>query len=94
MIAEYALCYGGPPDPTMKWPMFLLLIQRANQAFARQLLATMHGVGWAIGKSFGGKETGALDTMRRDIERAAFPGQKTTPVFALKQSDREPTEAS
>ena len=67
----------------------------ANQNFARRLLATMHGVAWAIGKSFGGKQTGALDGMRKEIEAAAFPGQKSTgPVFALKQSDREPTEGS
>ncbi len=91
MIAEYSLAYGGPPDREMAWPMFVLLLSRANAVFARQLLATMTGVGWGIGKSFGGKQTGALDTMRRDVERAAFPGQSKPkgPVFALKQSKEE-----
>ncbi len=86
MIAEYALAYG-PPDPSMPWPMFVLLVQRTNQAFARRLLATMHGVGWAIGKAFGGSQTLQLDMMRVQVERVAFPGQKSKgSVFGLKQS--------
>lgn len=89
MIAEYSLAYGGPPDREMAWPMFMLLLSRANAVFARQLLATMAGVGWGVGKSFGGKNTGGLDTMRRDIEKVAFPGQPKASVFALKQSKEE-----
>ena len=90
LITEYSLTYGAPPPRDMPWPLFQLLLQRANQNFARRLLATMHGVAWAIGKSFGGKQTGALDGMRREIESAAFPGQKAKgPVFALKQSKEE-----
>ena len=94
MIAEYALAYGAPPPADMPWPLFQLLLGRANAVFARQLLAAMTGVGWGIGKGFGGKNTGGLDLMRRDVERAAFPDQPKRSVFALKQSDREPTEAS
>ncbi len=90
MIAEYALAYGAPPPGDMPWPLFQLLLSRANAVFARRLLATMHGVGWAIGKGFGGKQTGQLDGMRREIERVAFPGQKPKgPVFALKQSKED-----
>lgn len=89
MITEYSLAYGGPPDREMAWPMFVLLLSRANAVFARQLLATMTGVGWGIGKGFGGKQTGQLDGMRRDIERVAFPQLKARPVFALKQSKEE-----
>ena len=89
MIAEYALAYGGPPDRDMAWPMFVLLLSRANSVFARQLLATMTGVGYGIGKGFGGKQTGALDAMHRDIERVAFPQSKARPVFALRQSKKE-----
>ena len=88
MIAEYALAYGAPPPADMPWPLFQLLLSRANAVFARRLLATMHGVGWAIGKGFGGKQTGALDVMRREIERVAFPQSKARPVFALEQSKR------
>ena len=89
MIAEYSLAYGGPPDREMAWPMFMLLLSRANAVFARQLLAAMTGVGWGIGKGFGGKQTGGLDVMRRDVERVAFPGQPKRSVFALKQSKEE-----
>ena len=89
MIAEYALAYGSPPPADMPWPLFQLLLGRANAVFARQLLAAMTGVGWGIGKGFGGKNTGGLDTMRRDVERVAFPGQPKASVFALKQSKDE-----
>ena len=89
MIAEYALSYGSPPPADMPWPLFQLLLSRANALFARQLLATMTGVGWGIGKGFGGKNTGGLDVMRRDVEHAAFPGQPKRSVFALKQSKEE-----
>jgi len=91
VIAEYALAYGAPPPADMPWPLFQLLLSRANAVFARRLLATMHGVGWAIGKGFGGKQTGQLDGMRREIERAAFPDQSRSkgPVFAMKQSEKE-----
>ena len=90
MIAEYSLAYGGPPDREMAWPMFMLLLSRANAVFARQLLAAMTGTGWGIGKSFpGDKNTGGLDVMRRDVERVAFPGQPKRSVFALKQSKDE-----
>lgn len=89
MIAEYALAYGAPPPAEMPWPLFQLLFSRANAVFARQLLATMTGVGWGIEKGFGGKNTGGLDVMRRDVERAAFPGQPKASVFALKQSKEE-----
>ncbi len=90
LIAEYALTYGRPPDRDMPWPLFQLLLSRANAVFARRLLAAMHGTGWAIGKAFGGKQTGALDVMRRDIERVAFPDKSSKgPVFALKQSKED-----
>ncbi len=89
LIAEFALTYGRPPDRDMPWPLFQLVLSRANTVFARRLLATMHGVGWAIGKAFSGKQTGQLDGMRRDIERVAFPQSKARPVFALEQSKKK-----
>ena len=90
MIAEYALTYGGPPDREMAWPMFQLLLSRANSRFARDVLAQLHRASLAIAQSFGGNKSGQLDGARREIERAAFPGQKAKgPVFALKQSKEE-----
>ena len=65
MIAEYASCYGGPPDAGLPWPLFLALYQRTSLFEARRQLTALLGTGGAIGAAFGGDKDGAQALFRR-----------------------------
>ena len=74
MMAEYARYYGGPPAATLKWPLFLALVERTGRFEARSILSQMDAVQSAIGASF--SANGAVseaDRTRQRLRERAYP---------------------
>lgn len=73
MICEYAVAYGGPPDPRIPWPLFLLLLRHVARERARRLLDAMNATAWGAARAISEDKHGFLELSRRELERAAYP---------------------
>lgn len=69
MIAEYAACYGGPPPPEMKWPLFRALLARTGRFEARTQLTLLRAINLAFDSEG--------DEAREELVRQAYPVKKS-----------------
>ena len=94
-MAEYAAVYGGPPDPTDAWSLFLALARRTGQFWARLQLVQLDAVAVAVSAILGGGSES--ERLRGDLEKQAYPTSKAArPQFLPNRfaEDSQDPEAS
>lgn len=74
MIAEYMVYAGGPPAPSLPWPLVLAVTDRVQVFDARQRHIALGALDLALSNLFATDATRAAGELRRErLLRLAYP---------------------
>jgi hypothetical protein len=73
----------------MPWSAFRTLVAHLPRVQARQSLAPLEGVDWAIRRAFG-DEAGELDAERQRLRRIAYPDSEAVEVIVHQRAPEPP----